>query len=115
MRQHSNFKLQTSNKLQSSNFKFNCLLFVSYLNFGVWGIIFGMLFFGTLFRFIFDFFIGKSNFSLSGIVIYSIFWIQIIKGTEDWIAPVWAGLVKLFVILLIIHLFLAKDKSQNTT
>ncbi len=86
-----------------------------YLNFGVWGIIFGMLFFGTLFRFIFDFLIGKSNFSLSGIVIYSIFWIQIIKGTEDWIAPVWAGLVKLFVILLIIHLFLAKDKSQNTT
>ena len=75
------------------------------MNFGVWGIIFGMLFFGSLYRFIFDLFIRKSDNSLSGAVIYAIFWIQIIKGTEDWIAPVWAGLVKLFVILLVIHFY----------
>ncbi len=78
-----------------------------YMNFSVWGIIFGMLFFGWLFRIIFDLLIKESNVSLSGVIIYSVFWIQIIKGTEDWIAPVWAGLVKLLVILLIIHFFLA--------
>ena len=81
-----------------------------YMNFGLWGIIFGMLFFGALYRFIFDLFIGKSDNSLSGAVIYAIFWIQIIKGTEDWIAPVWAGLVKLLVILIIIHFALVWRK-----
>jgi len=79
-----------------------------YMNFGLWGIILGMLIIGALYRLIFDLFIRKSDSSLSGVIIYSIFWIQIIKGTEDWIAPVWAGLVKLFIILLIIHFFLVK-------
>ena len=83
------------------------------MNFGVWGIIFGMLFFGSLYRFIFDLFIRKSGSSLSGAVIYAIFWIQIIKGTEDWIAPVWAGLVKLFVILLVIHFSLIGFKWKS--
>ena len=84
-----------------------------YMNFGVWGIIFGMLFFGSLYRFIFDLFIRKSDNSLSGAVIYAIFWIQIIKGTEDWIVPVWAGLVKLFVILLVIHFLLIGFKWKS--
>lgn len=79
-----------------------------YLNFGVWGIALGMLFFGALLRFIFDVLIRYSGASLSGIMIYSVFWTQIIKGTEDWLAPVWAGLVKIFVILLVIHFFLVK-------
>lgn len=84
-----------------------------YMNFGVWGIIFGMLFFGFLYRFIFDLFIKKTDNSLSGVVIYTVFWIQIIKGTEDWIAPVWAGLVKLFVIFLVIHFFLVNFKWKS--
>lgn len=79
-----------------------------YMNFGLFGIMFGMLFFGALFRVIFDSLIDKINISLSGVVIYSVFWIQIIKGFEDSIAPVYAGLVKLFVILLILHYFLIK-------
>jgi len=36
----SNFKVQTSNKLQSSNFKFWCLMFGSSLVFDVWFLIF---------------------------------------------------------------------------
>ena len=83
-----------------------------YMNFGITGIALGMLFFGALFRVIFDSLINKTNISLSGVVIYSVFWIQIIKGFEDSIAPVWAGLVKLFVILLILHYFLVK-RNQN--
>ncbi len=85
-----------------------------YMNFGVWGIIFGMMFFGFLYRFIFDLFIKKSDNSLSGVVIYAVFWVQIIKGTEDWIAPVWAGLVKLFVIFLVIYFLLAGFKFRRS-
>ncbi|MBI5079279.1 oligosaccharide repeat unit polymerase [Candidatus Wolfebacteria bacterium] len=84
-----------------------------YMNFGIMGIALGMLFFGALFRFIFDSLIGKTNILLSGVVIYSVFWIQIIKGSEDFIAPVWAGLIKLFVILLFIHFLLVGFKKNN--
>lgn len=83
-----------------------------YLNFGVWGIALGMLFFGALLRFIFDVLIRYSGASLSGIMIYSVFWIQIIKGTEDWLAPVWAGLVKLFIILLGVHFTLVYKSKK---
>ncbi len=79
-----------------------------YMNFGFPGIIFGMLFMGILFRLIYEYLIKRAEISLSGLMIYSIIWIQVIKGTEDWIAPVYAGLVKIFIILLIIHFFLIK-------
>lgn len=82
-----------------------------YMNFGLAGIVFGMFLIGVLFRFIFDFFIkGEKN--IFGVVIYSVFWIQIIKGMEDWIAPVYAGLVKLFIIFLIINYFFKKKKLK---
>lgn len=82
-----------------------------YINFGLMGIAFGMLTFGMLYRIFFDSLIRKSAISLSGVVIYSISWIQIIRGTEDWIPPVWAGLVKLLVIMAVIHYFLTTSKS----
>lgn len=80
-----------------------------YINFGLPGIIFGLFFMGIIFRLVYDFFIGRAGVSLSGLMIYSVFWIHFIKGLEDYIAPVWAGLVKIFVILLIIHFFLTKQ------
>lgn len=84
-----------------------------YINFGLFGIILGMFILGIFFRFIFSSFIGNSP-SLSGVVIYSVFWIFIIKGLEDSIAPVYAGLVRLFIILCITHLFLlAKPPSGS--
>lgn len=82
-----------------------------YMNFGLPGIIFGMLFFGAIFRFIYDCLIKNTGGSFSGVIIYSVIWIQIIKGTEDFIAPVWAGLVKLLVILIVIHFALATKKK----
>lgn len=84
-----------------------------YINFGVIGIIFGMLFFGVLFRILFDYLIKYSKASLSGVMIYSIVWIQIIKEFEGWIAPVYSGLVKLLVILLVIHFFLVVKTREN--
>ncbi len=82
-----------------------------YMNFGLAGIIFGMFFFGAIFRFIYDCLIKNTGGVFSGAMIYSIIWIQIIKGSEDFIAPVWAGLVKLLVILIIIHFALTNKKA----
>ena len=79
-----------------------------YMNFGLTGIILGMFFMGILFRLIYEYFIKRTGISFSGVMIYSIFWLNIIKGMEDWIAPVYAGLVKIFILLLIIHYFLIK-------
>ena len=79
-----------------------------YMNFGLTGIILGMFFMGILFRLIYEYFINRTGISFSGVMIYSIFWLNIIKGMEDWIAPVYAGLVKIFILLLIIHYFLIK-------
>ena len=79
-----------------------------YMNFGLAGIIFGMFFMGILFRLIYVYLIRRTEISLSGVMIYSIIWLNIIRGMEDWIAPVYAGLVKIFILLLIIHYFLIK-------
>jgi len=82
-----------------------------YINFGILGIILGMFLLGMPFRFIYDYLIELTAASSSSLLIYSVFWIQLIKGMEDWIAPTWAGLVKLFVILLLLHLFLTKRQK----
>ncbi|MEK7162811.1 MAG: O-antigen polymerase [Patescibacteria group bacterium] len=86
-----------------------------YMNFGLAGIIFGMFFMGMLFRLIYEYFIKRTEISLSGVMIYSILWLNIIKGMEDWIAPVYAGLVKIFILLLIIHYFLIKREKELKT
>lgn len=82
-----------------------------YMNFGLAGIILGMFFMGMLFRLIYEYLIKRTDISFSGVMIYSILWLNIIKGMEDWIAPVYAGLVKIFILLLIIHYFLIKRKK----
>ncbi|MCL5004512.1 MAG: hypothetical protein M1170_01030, partial [Patescibacteria group bacterium] len=83
-----------------------------YMNFGLIGIILGMFFMGVLFRLIYEYFIKRAATSLSGVMIYGILWFNIIKGMEDWIAPVYAGLVKIFVLLLIVHYFLIKRGKE---
>lgn len=80
-------------------------------DFGLAGIILGMFFMGILFRLIYEYLIRRTGISFSGVMIYSILWINIIRGTEDWIAPVYAGLVKIFILLLIIHYFLIKREK----
>ena len=83
-----------------------------YINFGIWGIVFGMFLMGGIFRLFYEILIRESGHSSSGIMIYSFVWIEVIRGMENWIAPVYAGLVKLFIILIIIHFFLTwKTKS----
>ena len=82
-----------------------------YMNFGIFGVTLGMFLFGFLWRMIYLYFIKESGKSLSGILFYSVFWIEIIRGMEDWTAPVYAGLVKLFLLLLIIHFFIYAKPS----
>lgn len=85
-----------------------------YINFGLAGIIGGMFLLGAVFRFIYIYLIhshepirqGQFAYPLSGIMIYSIAWVQILKHLENWQYPFWAGMVKLFIILFIIHLVL---------
>ena len=86
-----------------------------YMNFGLAGIILGMFFMGMLFRLIYEYLIKRTGISFSGVMIYSILWLNIIKGMEDWIAPVYAGLVKIFILLLIIHYFLIKHEKELKT
>ena len=82
-----------------------------YVNFGLAGIIFGMFLMGIIFRFIYNYLIKNTESSLSGVMFYAVIWIQIIKGMEDWIAPVYVGIIRLLVILIIIHFFLVKKNS----
>ncbi len=82
-----------------------------YLNFGILGIILGMFLMGIVFRIIYEYFIKETKASLSGVLFYSIIWIQVIWGMEDWVSSVYAGLIKLFVIMLIVHFFLIKRRS----
>ncbi len=85
-----------------------------YMNFGVSGIIIGMFLMGVLWRFIYEYLIKRTNISLSGVLVYSIFWVQIIKGMEGWIAPVYAGIVKLLVLLIVIHIFLVGGRAERS-
>ncbi|MBI4993483.1 hypothetical protein HZC33_00785 [Candidatus Wolfebacteria bacterium] len=82
-----------------------------YLNFGLMGIIFGMFFMGILFRLIYEYLINGPEVSLSGIMIYSVLWIQIIKGMEDWIAPVYVGIIRTLIILLFVNFLLVKKET----
>ena len=83
-----------------------------YMNFGLPGIIFGMFLIGVLFRIFFEYLIKGTNCSFSGILVYSIVWVRLIKGMENTIAPVYAGLVKILVVLIILHFLLISKSKQ---
>jgi type IV secretory pathway VirB2 component (pilin) len=85
-----------------------------YMNFGLAGVILGMFLIGIFFRFIYEYLINRTNISFSGVAFYIFFWLNTVKGMEDRIALVYAGLVKLFIILLAINYFLIKRKNENT-
>lgn len=83
-----------------------------YLNFGLFGIIMGMFLMGVIFRAIYNYFIKNTELSLSGVMFYAVIWVQIIKGMEDWIAPVYVGILRSIIILLFIHFLLVKNKTR---
>ena len=82
-----------------------------YINFGLAGIIFGMFLMGIIFRFIYNYLIKNTESSLSGVMFYAVIWIHIIKGIEAWIAPVYVGIIRTIIILLLINFFLIKKNS----
>lgn len=84
-----------------------------YMNFGVAGIIFGMFLMGFLWRIFYEYLIKGTGKSLSGILIYSIVFVQVVKGVENEIAPPYAGLLKFLIIMLIIHFFLTRKSKKE--
>lgn len=85
-----------------------------YMNFGFLGIVFGMLFLGALFRFLSEAFISTDSIHSTGLMIFGVTWLHTIPGAvEGWMAPLWAGYIKLFVILFVVHLAL-KGKKVNS-
>lgn len=79
-----------------------------YMNFGLGGLLFGMALMGMLWRFIYVHLIRLTGLSLAGVVLYALVWVQVIRGIEDSIAPVYAGLIKFTVAFLLISIFAQK-------
>ena len=84
-----------------------------WMNFRIWGVIVGLFILGIIFRFLYYILIKNSGASVVGVAIYGVVWIQIIKGSEDWIAPVYAGLIKLFIIMLLGYIFLTYNRDHQ--
>jgi hypothetical protein len=85
-----------------------------YMNFGIWGLVLGMFILGILYRFLFNYLIVKSNHSSSGVMIYSLFWLNLIRGMEFLMIMLCLNLIKLLIIMLIIIYFLnKKEKIQG--
>lgn len=80
-----------------------------YLNFGLYGILFGMLLFGILFRKLFDGMLAVH--SITGIFFYSIAWIILMHGLEQSISASYGKLLQLSIILIGIHLFMTLPSS----
>lgn len=83
-----------------------------YMNFGLAGIILGTFFFGVLFRFIFNYLIKYNSNLLAGVIIYSVVWLNFMKGFENWVAPVCAGILKMSVIMIILYFLLIFDFNK---
>ncbi len=84
-----------------------------YMNFGLGGLFLGMALMGMLWRFIYTHLITLTGMSLAGTVFYALVWIQAIRGIEDSIAPVYAGLIKFTVIFLLLTLFAQRRTAHN--
>lgn len=92
-----------------------------YMNFRFPGVFFGMMLLGLLWRGVYEILIVRTRHdensapSLSGVFLYAIVWTQIMRGFEDPIAPMYAGLVKIFIILFALVWFISdKNNSKNT-
>lgn len=85
-----------------------------YINFGLLGIVLGMLFMGFIFGIFYSLLIKNSPHSFIGLTIYAMIWLQIVQGTENFIAPVYAGLVKYIVIMVIIFFFATSGHDKKT-
>ena len=78
-----------------------------YLNFGFSGVIFGMLLMGILYRYLFKSLVVSN--SISGIMCYSILWVQIIHGFEDWLSLTFVRHIKVFFVLIVLHILLTTN------
>ncbi|MDP2704154.1 MAG: O-antigen polymerase [bacterium] len=80
-----------------------------YMNFGLLGILVGLFITGILCRLLFNFLIVLPRGSPGGVMIYAVLWPDLIKGMENDVAPVFAGIIKLAVFMYLIHICLIID------
>lgn len=86
-----------------------------YINFGFLGIVLGMFLIGIIFKFLSRVFIYSETVYPTGLMLFSITWLHTIPGAvEGWMAPLWAGYIKLFVILFVVHLALKGSNLKYT-
>ncbi|MDP3974747.1 MAG: hypothetical protein Q8P88_00430, partial [Candidatus Jorgensenbacteria bacterium] len=81
-----------------------------FINFGLLGVFLGMAFFGLLAKFFFAYLITPLS-SLGGILAYSVLWPVFLHGFEGFIVPLFAGLVKLLILILVVHFMVQKRSS----
>lgn len=84
-----------------------------YMNFGIWGLVFGMFLLGILYRFLFNYLIIDSGRSSGGVMIYSLFWLNIVRGMEFLMIMLYLNLIKLFILMFVINYFLAKKTKLS--
>lgn len=84
-----------------------------FINFGFAGVLIGMAFFGLLLKFLYVYLVGRETFSPSGILVYSVAWLSLLRGLEHWAVPLLAGFVKISLLLLVIHFVLRKRLSPT--
>lgn len=82
-----------------------------YINFGILGVIFGMILEGIIIGLVYNTFIKDKKLLPAHVFIYSILWINILKEFEGFSAPAYALIIKLFIMIILIQLFL----TQNLT
>ncbi len=80
-----------------------------YMNFGIWGVIFGMALIGFIWRLIYSLLITNSGRSPSGVLMYIVVWFVLMLSLLVWVVPVYAGLIKTGVLLFGIHYLLTKN------
>ncbi len=80
-----------------------------YMNFGLLGIMAGLFVTGILCRLLFNFLIALPRGSPGGVMIYAVLWPDLIKGLENDVASVVAGIIKLAVFMYLIHVSLVID------
>ena len=84
-----------------------------YMNFGVFGIVFGMFFLGVLFKTLYRYFVDVEKPKPLKIFIYTFLMFQMINGFEGNIVAIYSVVLKTLLFLVLIALFVTKREVSN--
>lgn len=86
-----------------------------FINFGLIGILAGMALFGSVLKFLSVYLLRGGVPSLSGVLIYTVAWLQLLRGIEGWTVPLIAGFLKIFILLFVIHFVITRRTPAFTS